>query len=349
MLVYWLMFLFTSMMALFLGQKKQKNALPWILVWIFFTLLIGFRFEVGGDWFNYIGHYNRVVGMSLHDAMRTFNDPGHKFLNWLSAKWNLGVYGTNVVYGAVFMYGLIKFSKEQTYPWLAMLAAVPYLVTVVAMGYSRQGVAIGLFLLAITYLDKGRFVVYVLLILLAALFHKTAILLLPLGVFLYGKGFFLRLIMIVPIAYGAWDLLLAERQEHLWHTYVEEQMQSQGAKIRVVMNLFPSLLLLYYRKEWKKSYNDYQFWFWISLGSIASVFLVSSASTAVDRMALYFIPVQLVVFSRLPFLARKNIKPSMTKILIFLGYTLVLFVWLTFATHARYWIPYQNMLFLDIF
>jgi hypothetical protein len=348
LLTYWLMYFIPAGMALFVGQKKQTRILPWILVGILYTLLIGFRFEVGGDWFNYIRHYENTINLSLKDAMQNFDDPGHRFLNWLSAKWDMGVYGTNVVYGAVFMYGLVKFSREQTYPWLVMVSAVPYLVTVVAMGYSRQGVAIGLFLLAMTYLDRGKFMTYVVLILVAALFHKTAILLLPLGVFLYGKGVILRILMIVPIAYGAWDLLLAEKQEHLWHSYVEEQMQSQGAKIRVAMNLLPSLLLLKYRKEWKKAYNDYRFWFWIAIGSIASMFLVNAASTAVDRTALYFIPIQLVVFSRLPHLARKHIKPSVTKVLIVLWYAMVLFVWLAFATHSKYWVPYQNFLLQGI-
>ncbi len=342
------MYFIPASIALFVPRKQQKNLLLWMVMGLLFVVLIGFRFEVGGDWFNYLRHYDRIVGLSLKDAMHG-GDPGHKFLNWLSVKWAFGVYGTNVFYGVVLMYGLIKFSRQQTYPWLAIVAAVPYLITVVAMGYSRQGVAIGLFLLAVTYLDKGKFIMYVVIILIAALFHKTALLLLPLGVFLYGKGFVLRILMIIPIAYGAWDLLLSEQQDKLWTNYVEAQMQSDGAKIRVAMNLLPSLLLLMYRKEWKRTYNDYRFWLWIAIGSIISVFLVNAASTAVDRVALYFIPIQLVLFSRLPYLARKQIKPSVTKVLIVLGYALVLFVWLTFATHSKYWVPYQNIFFQGLF
>lgn len=348
MITYWLMYFIPASIALFYKGNRQTKVLPWIIIWILYTLIIGFRFEVGGDWFNYLVHYERVVGLSLKEAMQNFDDPGHKFLNWCSAKFGFGVYGTNVVYASIFMYGLVKFCRQQTYPWLAMTVSVSYLFVVVAMGYSRQGVAIGLFMLAITYLNKGKFVIYVILILLATLFHKTAILLLPFGVFLYGKGLILRLLMVVPIAYGTWDILLVTKEQHLWHSYVEEQMQSQGAKIRVIMNLIPSLLLLMYRKEWKKSYMDYQFWFWIAIGSIISMFLVSFASTAVDRVSLYFIPIQLAVFSRLPYLLRKQIKPSVSKVMIVLYYALVLFVWLVFATHSKYWIPYQNYLLQGI-
>ncbi|OYY26997.1 MAG: hypothetical protein B7Y63_08825 [Sulfurovum sp. 35-42-20] len=93
-----------------------------------------------------------------------------------------------------------------------------------------------------------------------------------------------------------------------------------------------------------RSFDDYTFWSWIALGSVVFVFLVGAASTAVDRVALYFIPIQLVVFARLPYLARKQIAPSVTKVIIVLMYALVLFVWLGYATHAQYWLPYQNLL-----
>ena len=334
-------------MVLVSGQKYRASFLPFLIVGLFFILVIGFRFEVGGDWGNYLRNFNDMQGMALKTTLMQ-GDPGHRFLNWLSHQWNLGVYGTNVIYAVIFSIGLMKFSRKQPYPWIAVSVAVPYLVIVVAMGYSRQGVAIGLFLWAVTYLEKGHFKTYVGLILIAALFHKTAMLLLPLGIFLYGKGKVIRILMVIPIVFGAWDLLLAKEQETLWKNYVEDQMQSQGAMIRVAMNLLPSLLFFRYKKEWKQYFDDYAFWFWIALGSIGSVFLVSFASTAIDRMALYFIPIQLVVFSRLPFLARKQMSPSATKILIVFLYTLVLLVWLIYAKHARYWLPYQSVLFQGI-
>jgi len=348
MLIYWLMFLMSVSMAVLSGQNRRSTLLPFLFVGFFFIILIGFRFEVGGDWGSYLRHYEKVIYMSFDEVLKG-KDPGHQVLNWLMAKWNTGVYGVNIIYGTVFMIGLVKFSRDQLYPWLAMSVAVPYMVIVVAMGYSRQGMALGIFMWAITYLRKGKLKTYIMMIVIAALFHKTAVILLPLGMFLYGKGMFLRILMIVPIVFGAWDLLLADAADNLIYQYVDRDMQSAGAKIRVAMNLFPSLLFLMYRKQWKQDFNDYSFWFWIALGSIVAMGLVGVASTAVDRMALYFIPIQLVVYARLPYLARNQIAPFVTKVLIVLGYTAVLFVWLNFATHAGYWLPYNNIIFMDIF
>jgi len=347
MLTYWLMYIIPAFIVFILSSKQQKKLMPWLVIGFFFIILIGFREDVGGDWTNYLLHYDAMQYKTLWQAV-SYGDPGHQFLNWLSYQWELGVYGVNFVYGFVFMIGLVKLSRLQTYPWLALVVAVPYLITVVAMGYSRQAMAIGLFMWAISYLDKGRFKTYIALIFMAALFHKTALLLLPLGVFLYGKGKILRILIVIPVLYGAWDLLLAKEQETLWHNYVDANMKSQGAMIRVVMNLVPSLLLFIYTKEWKRSYNDYVFWFWIAVGSVLALVLVNISSTAVDRMALYFIPIQLVVFARLPYLARNKISPILTRLMIVLGYALVLFIWLNFSLYAAAWIPYNNLLFMDI-
>lgn len=349
MLVYWLMYLVPASMALFTsGNFRKTNSISWYLVGLLFILIIGPRL-VGGDLGNYMGHFTDTKGLPLAQAMRIFSrgDPGYQFINWLMNDIDVGFYAANSIFGAIFIFGLIRFCRDQINPWIAFSVAVPYLVIVVAMGYIRQSVAIGLFMVAITYLRQGKLKNYVVWIFLAATIHKTSILMLPVGFFIYGQGqgIVVRILMLIPLVYGGWDLLVADQQEHLWHNYVEKDMQSQGAKIRVFMNLIPSILLLIYRKEWKRSFNDFQFWFWIALGSFAAMGLVGLASTAVDRISLYFIPIQLVVFARLPYLARRDLSQQSTKLIIILGYTAVLFVWLNYSFHAHMWLPYQNFLF----
>jgi hypothetical protein len=83
----------------------------------------------------------------------------------------------------------------------------------------------------------------------------------------------------------------------------------------------------------------------MACAAVASVFLVGLAPTAVDRLGLYLTPLQVAVFSRLPYLARRHQPPAATARWILLGYGTALFVWLNYAVHARYWLPYRNMLF----
>ncbi len=327
---------------------SKKSPALWYATGLFIILFVAFRYEVGGDWLNYIRHYDKMEGLSLREAL-LFGDPAHQLLNWLSYKYGLGVYGVNFIYGVIFATGLFLFSRLQPYAWIAVLVSVPYLLTVVVMGYSRQGAAIGLFLIALYYLHHKKFNQYIALVFAATLFHKTALLMLPLGIFIEGKIKWTHLLLVIPVSYGAWDLLFASQQEELWENYVVAQMESQGALIRVMMNFIPAVLLLVYRKEWQRYFDDYLFWLIVALGSFGSLVLVHFASTAVDRIALYFIPLQLVVFARLPLLARRHFSVSAIKTGIIGYYAAVYFVWLFFATHSQYWMPYQNILYNSLF
>jgi len=87
----------------------------------------------------------------------------------------------------------------------------------------------------------------------------------------------------------------------------------------------------------------------IALGSVASIFMVGLAPTAIDRVSLYFTPIQVVVYSRLPYLLRHKFNPQTITFGILAFYALVLYVWLNYATHALYWVPYKNALFDGIF
>ena len=339
---YWLMYLIPVLAALS-AENKERPWGPWLAFGFFLTICIGFRFQVGGDWSNYLPYYNQEIGKALFAPIS--GDPGYVFLNRLMALWGWKIYGVNLFCGLIFTIGLTIFCRGLYHSWLGMAVAVPYLVIVVAMGYSRQGVAIGFIFWGLAYLEKGRFLHYVLFIAAASLFHQTAIIMIPLGIFLYRHGWWYRIMATLLVAFGLWNTLVVDDVNHLWAAYVEQKMYSQGAVVRVAMNCVAAIILLRYWKQWKQIYPNALLWLWMSFGAIACVFLVRFATTAVDRLALYLIPLQVVVFSRLPFLSRKEYHPHTMTLWIVFGYGVVLFVWLHFAAHAKYWLPYRNILF----
>lgn len=324
---------------------SSGNIFAWVIIGLLFTLMIGYRDEVGGDWGTYLRHFENIDYYTFDEILKRA-DPGYYLINWLMSDWGYGMYSVNIICGAIFMTGLIIFARRQLNPWLALAVAVPYLIVVIAMGYTRQAVALGLVFWGLAALDKKQFKQFLILIALAATFHKSAVLMIGIGIFLQGDGKLFRLLAVGFVGLGLYNAFLANYQEQLWNTYVEVQMQSQGAFIRVAMNLVPATIFLIYRKRWKKQFNDYSFWVMIALGSIGSIFLVSLASTAVDRVALYFTPIQVVVFSRLPFLLRDKFNPQAVTMSVLLFYLLVMIVWLNYATHARFWVPYHNILFM---
>lgn len=342
---YWAMYLVFALPALVQRQSRHTNPIAWLLIGILLMWFIGYRHEVGGDWGNYLGRFIQYAYLRDWRDVLQESDPGYVYLNWQMAQWGYGIYAVNAICGVIFSIGLVAFARRQPYPWVAIAVAFPYLVMVVGMGYTRQGVAIGLILLSLNALQSRQFIRYLVFIALATLFHRTSLIMIPLGFFLFGRGWLFRAISILVAAYVLYDALVAEETEQLWATYVDAAMISQGAQIRVMMNLVPAAILLWSWRSWRTLFPDYWFWFLIAAGSVVCVLLVGFASTAVDRIALYFLPIQLAVFARLPLLLSHRIDPGVLRLGIVAGYALVLYVWLNYATHAGYWIPYDNLLF----
>jgi hypothetical protein len=343
MLAYWVLYLGAAALALSLSQNRLRAGLPWVLFALLLVLLVGLRHEVGCDWLAYKWYYTRASREDFA-ALWELPDPGYQLINWVAAKLGWGVYGTNVLCTVIFATGLFRFCRSQPNPWIAVAVAIPYLVVVVAMGYTRQAVALGLTFWALTALENRDLRKYLLLMAVATLFHKTAVLLIPLGLFLFGKGWLARAVAVVCVGLGLWAAFLAEYQEGLWENYVDAAMQSQGATFRIVMNLMPAILLLALWKRWSRLYPQSRIWFWMALAALVCVPLLPYASTAVDRIALYLTPLQVVVYSRLPGLATRPNGASALGAGVLLGYAAVLYVWLNHATHAHCWVPYDNLI-----
>lgn len=345
MIIYFLLFLIPAIFAI--NNQLKVSTFFWFVLGIIFTVAIGLRHEVGGDWGNYLNNFNK---MQYYDFYSTFflDDPGYKVLSYIIYHTDFGIYGVNFVCAIFFTYGLIKLIKDDFNPWLALTVAVPYTITVVAMGYTRQAVALGFAMWAITYLRKNNLLAFSILILFAVTFHKSAVLLIGLGIFSSGGGNFLKIIAVISIGIGLYFTFLASHADALIQGYVQANMKSSGAFIRTFMNLIPAILLILYRKKWQEYFNDFKFWFIISILSIISFAMVGVASTAVDRMALYLLPIQFIVFSRLSLLMAHQFNQSYVNLSIVAYSGLVLYVWLNFAVNSYAWINYKNLLFLNL-
>ncbi|MDC3382721.1 EpsG family protein [Candidatus Pelagibacter sp.] len=147
MLIYWSMYLIPSTLALIIGKKKKTNKFIFFIFGFIFSLLIGFRHEVGSDWSGYLRQYNLIKDIPFFLILQNLDDPAHQLINWIMGSLNFGVYGVNFIYAVFFMIGLIKFSKNELYPWLAISVAIPYIIIVVVMGLTKQGMALGLIFL----------------------------------------------------------------------------------------------------------------------------------------------------------------------------------------------------------
>lgn len=345
MLPYW--FLFTLCAAGAVQNRTDLRRLgrsgP-LLVLLGFVILVmvGLRYEVGGDWVNYNIIFDSVRYADLGRALSQ-SDPGYSLLNWIAVQVGAGIWLVNLVCALFFTWGLLRFTAQQPNPWLALVVATPYLVIVVAMGYTRQAVAIGFILAGLSSLRRNssmvRFGLYVA---AAALFHQTALVVLPLVALAGTHNKWIMATFGALLAAILFYLLVAARFELLVQNYVD--YDAQGAAIRISMNVVPAVLFLFWQRRFSFDEADRKLWRNFSWAALAALVLlmVLSSSVVVDRLSLYLIPLQLVVLSRLPFAFPRQQRPDTLLTIGVIAYSgVVQLVWLTAADHAHYWVPYK--------
>jgi len=326
-------------------SNKRGTKFTWQILTIILVLAIGLRHQVGGDWFVYEENRARFASLDLMSALTNLgtSDPAFAFLSWLSPSLG-GDYFVNLACGIIFTWGLVAFCRDQSNPWLALTVAIPYLVTVVAMGYTRQGVAIGLSMLGLVALNQKDVLRFLLCVAAAAAFHKSAVILIPLAMFSGSRRPLTSILGLAVIAPLTFVLFLQESVERLVSGYISDGMESSGAFIRVMMNALPAIIFLVLRDRFHLSHAARGFWTWMSAGALLFIpaLALSPSSTAVDRLALYWIPIQIFVWSRLP--QAISVGPKSEQLLrqLVVGYSLlVLLVWLLFGDHAFAWLPYK--------
>lgn len=311
----------------------------------FFVLsaFIGMRHEVGGDWSTYLQHIELLRGVPFLEFW-AYGDPAYAFLNWIGSNMFGDVYFVNTVCAFLFCLGLFTFARSQPRPWLVLVVAFPYLILVVAMGYTRQGVAIAFLMMGLVSLMKGSLLRFIIWVAIAALFHKTVLIFLPLAIFSVSERPVLAAVGVLVTASLSFYLLLQEALDGFVSLYIESEYESAGAGFRIALNVIPAVIYLLFRKRFKLKDKMSRFWTWTSASAILFIVLlfVSPSTTAVDRLALYWIPLQLFVLGRLPEVFGGNGRKNMLWVLLLAAYSFsVLFFWLFFADHSSFWIPYR--------
>ena len=355
MVSYFLLFFASASQALF---SRRFDIFKAILAFVILILFIGFRYETGGDWTNYFEAVLYAYQIPFSEFLSSQNyEPLYALLNWIGANIFGGLFLVNSVCASIFSYSLIKFCRRQPDPWLALTLAIPYLVIVVAMGYTRQSVAIAFLMLALLSIQLGKNLEYILFIFIASLFHRPVLVMMALLVF--NSQFILvnisskavQLVKAVLLAFAGYGFYSAYSDElySIVKGYEGDYLgySPQGAFLRIGLTVIFSVIFLTNRKKFSLSCQDDEIW--AALCKVALLPAIGLAlgilPTLLDRFALYLLPIQLYVGSRIPYARIFGISSRDCRIFLVSLSFFYLFLWLNYANNSFAWLPYNNILF----
>ena len=106
---YWLLFLTPASLAFFpIKFDKNINNILWAIVGLLCILIVGLRYEVGGDWSNYLAHLDRarVKNFGIVTALQVSwgNATGYMLVNWVALRLGGGIYLVNIFCAKPFRY-----------------------------------------------------------------------------------------------------------------------------------------------------------------------------------------------------------------------------------------------------
>jgi hypothetical protein len=345
LLPYWLLF---SLFAAGAVSTRQRTSIRrWnpllIFAGVVAALMVGLRDEVGADWHNYERIF-QYTGLLDLDAALGAVDPAYALLNWSAYSAGMGIWIVNLICGAIFVWGLLVFANRQPNPWLSIVVAVPYLVIVVGMGYTRQAVALGFIMAALADLERRSMGRFVALIVCAAVFHKTAIVVLPLVALSTLRNRFIVMGTLGAVGFLLFTFFFERAMGIITASYLEQDYDASGAFIRVFMNVIPAIMYLIWWRRFQLTPMEQRLWrnySWAALGLVPLLFLAASSVIA-DRLAIYVIPLQLLILGRLPWAFSDRGRPnSQIAVAVTLYSAVVQATWLNAAAHAEYWLPYK--------
>ncbi|MBC9910590.1 EpsG family protein [Chitinophaga varians] len=158
------------------------------------VFLAGLRFETGGDWPGYTIFFNEVEPLpqvlfgNAPVFQESYMEWGYKIIN--AVVKSMGGNAQAMFFIIASLSGILLFVYLKRYLKNPIVGVMIYYTTMflsLDMIAIRQGIAVVLFFGSVRYIYERRFLPFLLIVVIAFLFHRSVVLVLPLYFFLHRK------------------------------------------------------------------------------------------------------------------------------------------------------------------
>lgn len=317
---------------------------------VFLTLFIGGRYEVGCDWTAYVARYSYLYPPGYGWTNALFSEEGgFHLVNVFSRDLGFGFLGVVMICGILFSLCLVRFALLAPRPMALIALALPILVIQLAMSGLRQACAAAILMLGYAAFIEGRRLKSAVWIGVAAMFHVSAIIFLPIALLarrrLSGRYLLVAVVLLAPVA--GW--MLGTRLDVYSDRYVDQiygEQASGGAWFRYTYAAFPFLIAIWKRRlverDFPAIYPILRLFSFVVVG-LALVGLVSSV--ALHRLVYYVLPVSLLVLLCVVESVFHRGSRRIVWLMVFVIYGAYIGGWLLTSRHAEScYVPYETWL-----
>jgi hypothetical protein len=308
----------------------QKNAVR-IIVMTILTLFIGLRFHTGADWGLYINYFYKFAEI----GNKTSWEIGYCILSKIIYYLFGNYYILQFLATFLFIYSLNKFYSQNTeYPILAFTIFVFIYFISLFMAQVRQSIALSIVLLSTNYIFKKDFIKFSIMIVLACMFHISAIVAISLY-FLnvkWSKSVSLLIILISQIFYFFPDIVLKsldivvpfmpERIGHLAQSYLNS-LFAKKAQFNTGLFYIGTVLISSASVLLPDEKDEKYCFFSNSLVVAVFIMAMSNAMMILARFQSYFYVYGIVCIANLLNIKIKNIQSNSFRLILVMS--LILF------------------------
>lgn len=179
-IIIWLI-IASSAALYYFYQNKKVWWVSCVLCYVALALTAGLRYETGTDYFSYADMYSKTPTLGNFFPTGNYFEIGYLFLNSLFRTIGVDI---NIMFLFISVITtLILFQSFRKYipqPFFFFSLLLYYSTVYIGLDMSgvRQAIALSIFIFSLQYVFQGKFFKYFLSIIIACLFHQSAILLL---------------------------------------------------------------------------------------------------------------------------------------------------------------------------
>ncbi|GAA4785388.1 EpsG family protein [Olivibacter ginsenosidimutans] len=313
-MVAWIILFLTCSAIYVLGMIKDLTQTSLIkhttILALFYLVLLffaGFRYQIGNDYDSYVQIYGEIAATG---PFSTYVEPGFGLICYALNQLGFAYQSMFFLFAAITL--LLMFHNIITYaknPYLALMLFIllpNYYFNLLCV--VRQFLAISIVFYGVKYIMNRQFVSFLLTLLVACLFHKTAIILLPFYFIVHVKQvpvlmvILLALAIIFPLTkilpYISNSLLLADYEQYLNSAPPEF---GGGSTLIIRILLFAAVLLLYHKIKEPRNRIICNLYLW---GVI--LYYASIGTEALSRLSLYLMIFEIIALPNIIYQFKKT-------------------------------------------